>query len=75
MVLEREGLGYPQIAPEVVSVKIKAIIDYMVQSVRAGKFQYENWEKHFKAVNIMVFYWKDKQVFNLKSMKIEGNGI
>lgn len=38
MVLEREGLGYPQIAPEVVSVKIKAIIDYMVQSVRAGKF-------------------------------------
>lgn len=37
MVLEREGLGYPEIAPEVVSVKIKTIMDYMVQSIRAGK--------------------------------------
>lgn len=38
MVLEKEGLGYPQIAPEVVSVKIKAIIDYMAQGIRTGKF-------------------------------------
>lgn len=38
MVLEKEGLGYLQIAPEVVSVKIKAIIDYMAQGIRTGKF-------------------------------------
>jgi len=37
MVLEKERLEYPQIAPEVVSVKIKAIIDYIVQHIRAGK--------------------------------------
>lgn len=38
MVLKRERLGYPQIAPDIASVKIKAIIDYMVQSTRAGNF-------------------------------------
>lgn len=38
MVLERERLGYPQIAPDMVSGKIKAIIDYLVQSMRAGNF-------------------------------------
>lgn len=36
--LERERLGYPQIAPDMVSVKIKAIIHYIVQSTRAGNF-------------------------------------
>lgn len=37
MVLEKERLEYPQIAPEVVSVKIKAIIDCIAQLIRAGK--------------------------------------
>lgn len=38
MVLERERLGYPQIAPDMVSVKIKATIDCVVQNRRAGNF-------------------------------------
>lgn len=37
MVLEKERSEYPQIAPEVVSVKIKTIIDCIAQLIRAGK--------------------------------------
>lgn len=72
MVLEKEGLGYPQIAPEVVSAKIKAIIDYLAQGIRTGKFWYENQEKHSKAVKIVLFHCKYEQVFNWKFMKNEG---
>jgi len=38
IMFKREGLGYPQIAPELVSVKIKAIIDCMFQSIKARKY-------------------------------------